>query len=108
MQDNEAPSSLMADAMREVCTLAATRNVKLLPSAEENNTLPSYMDWTNNLQRVFNKSDNNAVLYTTYQTYLKSAPVVLSHHLHDAQTNDYTLGVKLVRGAYLHLSLIHI
>jgi len=108
MQNNEAPSLLMDDAMREVCTLASTRNVKLLPSAEENNTLPSYMDWTNNLQRVFNKSDNNAVLYTTYQTYLKSTPIVLSQHLDDARANDYTLGVKLVRGAYLHSEERHL
>ena len=42
-----------------------------------------------------------AVIYSTYQAYLKSTPDRLLHDLAIASREGFTLGVKLVRGAYL-------
>ena len=87
--------------MREVCDVAAAKSVKLLPSAEETTTTPTIDAWTLNLQREYNRSPSGSVLYNTYQTYLKRIPAQIASHLADAQEKGYTLGVKLVRGAYL-------
>jgi len=101
LQANSPPSKLMADAMRQVCDMASSKGVKLLPAAEETTTLPCFMAWTINLQRLYNKGANGAVVYNTYQAYLKQTPRNLATHLADAKQKGYTLGVKLVRGAYL-------
>ena len=42
-----------------------------------------------------------ATIFGTYQAYLKSAPTTLAKHLRAAREETFTLGVKLVRGAYL-------
>lgn len=87
--------------MREVCKTAAAKGVRLLPAAEEMTTTPTYHEWTLNLQRQFNKAPNSIVMYNTYQAYLKQTPITLAKHLHSAQSEGFTLGIKLVRGAYL-------
>ena len=56
--------------------------------------------WTLNLQRRYNKS-GDALIYGTYQAYLRSTPATLAQHLMVAQREDFTLGIKLVRGAYM-------
>lgn len=42
-----------------------------------------------------------AVVYSTYQAYLKAAPNILAEHLSIARKEGFTLGIKLVRGAYM-------
>ena len=49
----------------------------------------------------YNSSPDSATVYGTYQAYKKNIPSVLSRHLAQAQEGRFTLGVKLVRGAYL-------
>lgn len=51
--------------------------------------------------RKYNTKAGQACVYGTYQAYLKSTPQTLHNHLDAAQTEGFTLGVKLVRGAYL-------
>lgn len=51
--------------------------------------------------RKYNTEPGKAVIYGTYQAYLKSTPATLASHLAIAQRDGFTLGVKLVRGAYL-------
>lgn len=58
-------------------------------------------DWTLEFARKYNKNSTQAVIYGTYQAYKKACPEVLSSHLAVAQQEGFTLGVKLVRGAYL-------
>lgn len=98
----------MADAMREVCDTAHAKSVRLLPSAEETNTLAMVDKWTLDLQRKYNRGSSGAIMYNTYQCYLKAAPENLAAHLADAQKEGYTLGVKLVRGAYLNSEARHL
>lgn len=59
--------------------------------------------------RTFNR-DGSAVVYNTYQAYLKQTPNVIVQHLGAAGQEGFTLGLKLVRGAYIlsdNRSLIH-
>jgi hypothetical protein len=60
--------------------------------------------------RKFNRGGGAAVVYNTYQAYLKGTPGVLASHLEAAGEEGFTLGLKLVRGAYMlsdDRSLIH-
>ena len=67
--------------------------------------------WAMALQRKYNKlpdehvsskhQPSKAVIYNTYQAYLRSTPSTLARHLEYAAGEGFVLGVKLVRGAYL-------
>lgn len=52
------------------------------------------------LMREYNQK-GVAVVYNTYQAYLKSTPVNLLSHLELAEKEGFTIGIKLVRGAYI-------
>jgi hypothetical protein len=110
MKNNEPPSRGMEKAMHEVCSAAQKKNTPLLPAAEETWTLAGYFDWTMRMQRVYNLTGSKSVVYNTYQAYLKQTPQTLAKHLEVAKAGGWTLGAKLVRGAYLgseERSLIH-
>lgn len=49
--------------------------------------------------RKYNKE--KAMIYNTFQAYLKSTPGNMLKHLKLAQEENWVLGVKLVRGAYI-------
>lgn len=53
------------------------------------------------MSRYNRKSPGHAIIYCTYQAYLKSCPEMLAQHLTVARKENFTLGIKLVRGAYL-------
>jgi len=100
MTKNEQPSQRMDEAMSAVCQAAADKGVSLLPAAEETWSLDGFNSWTMKVQRAFNRQ-GRSVVYNTYQAYLKQTPANLSRHLALAREEDFTLGIKLVRGAYL-------
>jgi hypothetical protein len=96
------PTPAMEKAILEVCDLAAKKNVALLPGAELEVTNVGIDAWTQDLQRRYNQAKpGKALVYTTYQAYLLSTPSRIARDLAAAQQGNYTLGVKLVRGAYL-------
>lgn len=85
-----------------ICDSAAERNVRLLFDAEQQAVQPGIDTWTLDFQKRYNtRSPGRAVVYGTYQAYLKATPAVLAKHLADARKHRFTLGVKLVRGAYI-------
>jgi hypothetical protein len=102
MKEELPPTAAMEEAMHAVCRAAQEKSIALLPSAEENWNLKGYHSWTLGLQRVFN-ADKAAkcVVYNTYQAYLCSTRSTLAEHMAMAEKENFTLGVKLVRGAYL-------
>ncbi|KAL1877969.1 hypothetical protein Daus18300_002323 [Diaporthe australafricana] len=96
------PPEALASAIDEICTLAAERGVRLLFDAEQQAVQAGIDDWTLAYMRKFNnKTPGKAVIYGTYQAYLKATPSVVAAHLRAARDEGFTLGVKLVRGAYL-------
>ncbi|KAL2159394.1 hypothetical protein VTH06DRAFT_2398 [Thermothelomyces fergusii] len=94
------PPEALSSAIDEICRLAADRGVRLLLDAEQQALQPGIDDWYLEYMRKFNTADK-AVVYGTYQAYLKATPSTLGRHLAAAREGGFALGVKLVRGAYL-------
>ncbi|KAK4444144.1 FAD-linked oxidoreductase-like protein [Podospora aff. communis PSN243] len=94
------PSEALASAIDHTCQLAASRGVRLLFDAEQQAVQAGIDDWTLEYMRRFNTPEK-AIVYGTYQAYLKATPQTLTKHLLAARDGNFTLGVKLVRGAYL-------
>ncbi|KAB5549471.1 FAD-linked oxidoreductase-like protein [Coniochaeta sp. 2T2.1] len=95
------PSPPLASAIDSICDLAASRGVRLLFDAEQQAVQAGIDDWTLAYMRRYNRSAGRTVVYGTYQTYLKATSATLSKHLAAAREGGFSLGVKLVRGAYL-------
>lgn len=100
MKANEPPTDRMSEAMNALCKAAAEKDIALLPAAEETWSLPGFLDWCIRMQRIYNVG-GKSVVYCTYQAYLKQTPENLAKHLAIAKREGFTLGVKMVRGAYL-------
>ncbi|KAK3716545.1 proline dehydrogenase [Vermiconidia calcicola] len=109
MADNKEPSERMNEAMHALCKAAAEKDIALLPAAEETWSLTGFHNWCLKMQRAYN-TGGKSVVYSTYQAYLKQTPADLARHLAIAKKEGFTLGAKMVRGAYLgsdDRSLIH-
>jgi proline dehydrogenase len=87
-------------AVHEMCQRAQKRGVNLLFDAEQAALQDGIDRWTMYFSKIYNKGEK-ALVYGTYQAYAKRTPKVLAEHLELARSNDFILGVKLVRGAYL-------
>lgn len=93
-------SPFLFKSIDSVCQLAHERGVRLL-DAEQDMLQDGIDDWTMEFSRKYNTQPGSATIYGTYQAYKKCTPAVLSRHLAAAQEGGFSLGVKLVRGAYL-------
>lgn len=62
--------------------------------------LPRIDRIVNVLSQEFNKNSAIPTVHNTYQAYLTSCPSRLALAASHASANSYSLGVKLVRGAY--------
>ncbi|KAG6232872.1 hypothetical protein E4U26_003862 [Claviceps purpurea] len=94
-------SPFLHQSIDSICELAHQRGVRLLFDAEHNAIQDGIDDWTMEFARKYNTSSDSATIYGTYQAYKKNAPQVLERHLAEAREGGFSLGVKLVRGAYL-------
>ncbi|PGH01082.1 hypothetical protein AJ80_09065 [Polytolypa hystricis UAMH7299] len=96
------PSPALEQATIEICERARALNVRLLIDAEQQAVQRTIDDWTIEFQRRYNSSPNRpALVYGTYQAYLRSTPATLARHMAIASREGFVLGVKIVRGAYL-------
>ncbi|KAM3453825.1 hypothetical protein MY3296_003486 [Beauveria thailandica] len=101
LSQNQAPSPYLCKSIDTICALAQQRGVRLLFDAEQDALQDGIDSWTMTFARKYNTSPDTATVYGTYQAYKKKTPAVISRHLADAQEGGFSLGVKLVRGAYL-------
>lgn len=95
------PTPAFRKSIEEICQTAQDRHVRILFDGEEDALQLGIDDWTIDFARIFNQQIGRTTIFGTYQAYKKSTVEVLSDHLAQAQKHDFTLGVKLVRGAYL-------
>jgi proline dehydrogenase len=92
----------LEEATHSICRLAKERGVKLLFDAEQNAVQATIDRWTMHFMKQYNRAGKGgALVYGTYQAYLKGTPAKLVKHMEEARKGGWTLGVKLVRGAYL-------
>ena len=103
-----SPPPLLWKAILEICHEALLRNVRLIIDAEQNAVQATIDAWTVELMRRYNKPAREPVVYNTYQAYLKAAPAVLGQHLSMSSREGFSLGVKVVRGAYLDSDPRHV
>jgi hypothetical protein len=99
----------MLTALDEIATKCKSRGIQIIVDAESQHWQSGINRTTLELMRKFN-TDGKAVIYNTYQAYLKSTPANVAAHLAEAQKDGFTLGLKLVRGAYIlsdERALIH-
>ncbi|KAJ6095294.1 FAD-linked oxidoreductase-like protein [Penicillium sp. IBT 16267x] len=103
------PPTQMLEALDEICCRCKDRHVRMLVDAESHHFLSGMLRVSLDLMRKYNR-DGYALVYFTYQAYLKSTPAIIEKHLTAAQQEGFTLGLKLVRGAYIasdERALIH-
>jgi hypothetical protein len=105
----ELPPPQMLSALDEIAIRCKERGIQIIVDAESQHWQNGISRTTLELMRKFN-TNGKAVIYNTYQAYLKATSASLAHHLAEAQKDGFTLGLKLVRGAYIlsdDRSLIH-
>ncbi|KAH8730551.1 FAD-linked oxidoreductase-like protein [Phaeosphaeriaceae sp. PMI808] len=105
----ELPPQQMLNALDEIALKCQQRGVQIIVDAESQHWQKGISRTTLELMRKFNVG-GKAVIYNTYQAYLKATGANLALHLAEAQKDGFTLGLKLVRGAYIlsdERSLIH-
>ncbi|KAI0825333.1 FAD-linked oxidoreductase [Trametes gibbosa] len=102
-----------------ICTRAKERGVRLIFDAEYSWYEPAIDAYTLDMMRRFNKlpvkrtswlaratktqlepPEVQPLIYATYQAYLRRTPEYLAQSIAAARKEGYSLGVKLVRGAY--------
>ena len=91
-------TSVCYDNISQIIDHAIINNSKILIDAEVHNIQEKIDEITNSLIPIYNKNSVN--IYKTYQMYKKDALHKLTHDL--SHSKDFHLGIKLVRGAYLH------
>lgn len=109
LQSQTMPTEFMDASIQKVCDLAISRGVRLLVDAEEQAVQPGIEAWIMKYQKYCNsQTPGRAIFFGTYQAYLRSTPATLARNLETARAEGYTLGVKLVRGAYLKTEPRHV
>ncbi|KAL9947986.1 hypothetical protein ACHAP6_001155 [Verticillium nonalfalfae] len=97
------------DVLHEICRRARSKNARIIIDAESQHYQKGIFLVGMELAHIYNR-DGCARIYNTYQAYLKSTAATLDTHLKQAAEEGFTLGLKLVRGAYMSSdkrSLIH-
>ncbi|MBT8195541.1 MAG: proline dehydrogenase [Bacteroidia bacterium] len=87
------------ERVNQLCSLAATNNVKLFIDAEESWIQDAIDDLANEMMIMYNK--DRAIVYNTAQMYRKDRLDFIKKCHQHAKDNNYILGLKLVRGAYM-------
>lgn len=90
----------MRKAMDTICEKARSRGVGVWVDAEMQFVQHMVHAWAVDFMRRHNR-DGHALVYNTYQAYLKSTRSEMAEHMKLAQQEGWTMGVKLVRGAYI-------
>ncbi|KAJ7596517.1 FAD-linked oxidoreductase-like protein [Mycena floridula] len=100
-RDIESLRDLHSDLIR-ICTRAQQRGVRIIIDAEYSWYQPAIDALQLSLMRQFNRYADGVqpLVYGTFQAYLRRTPELLAQSLIDARAGGYSLGVKLVRGAY--------
>ncbi|KAI1488682.1 FAD-linked oxidoreductase-like protein [Biscogniauxia mediterranea] len=96
----EKPPKKFEEAMNKLCQQAQSQGSRIIVDAEQQVYQSTIDDWTVDLMRKYNRGDEVLIL-NTYQSYLKASRKILRGHLERAKKEGWTLGIKLVRGAYI-------
>ncbi len=87
------------DRMNRICKAARDNDVRLFIDAEESWTQDAIDALVREMMLKYNKE--KAIVFNTAQLYRHDRLEFIKRCYFDAQTNNYFLGFKLVRGAYM-------
>lgn len=82
-----------------ICKCAVENNIRILVDAEESWIQDPIDDLTNAMMAKFNKE--KAYIYNTFQMYLHTTLPYLKKSLEMAEEQNFIVGAKIVRGAYM-------
>lgn len=85
--------------IHNICKTAHDNNVRIFIDAEESWIQPAIDDLAHHMMREFN--NQKCIVYNTIQLYRHDRLAFLKASFEDAVKNNYYLGLKLVRGAYM-------
>ncbi|KAJ6788826.1 hypothetical protein PWT90_05929 [Aphanocladium album] len=102
LKNGSLPGPYFTESINRICQFARDNGVRVLIDGEQDELQNTIDDWTLQLAARYNIIAGKAIVFGTYQAYKKTMPEVLVSHLEEARRQGFTLGVKLVRGAYLH------
>lgn len=97
----EDPSPAFVAAMDAICEKAKAKGCRMWIDAEQQTIQRGIDLFTFDLMRKYN-TDGNALVYNTIQAYLKASRDKLKEQLALADKENWTLAIKLVRGAYIN------
>ncbi|KAF7945594.1 uncharacterized protein EAE97_004632 [Botrytis byssoidea] len=100
LQNGLPPPPLLLQSMHILLRTAASQSARIWLDAEQQDLQHTIESWTIDLMRIYN-TGSQALLYTTMQAYLRSTPSNILRCLKLAQKENWVLGIKLVRGAYI-------
>ncbi|KAJ5515912.1 hypothetical protein N7527_007472 [Penicillium freii] len=100
MAARQSMPEALVKAMDEICIATEKQGSRLWLDAEQQVLQHGLDDWAIEVMRKHNKSET-PIVYNTIQGYLKGSKANLDHHLTLAAQEGWTLGIKLVRGAYI-------
>ncbi|TPP63580.1 Proline dehydrogenase [Fasciola gigantica] len=89
----------MLQRMDTIAKHAHSAGVRVMVDAEQTYFQPAVRRLTMEMMRLFNRE--SAIIFNTYQCYLKCAREHLHHDLNQASLENFFFGAKLVRGAYI-------
>ncbi len=87
------------DRIDAICKKAFESDIRILIDAEESWIQDPIDDLTNAMMAKYNKE--KAIVYNTFQMYLHTSLPYLKKSLEIAQSQNFILGAKIVRGAYM-------
>ena len=89
----------LEERLEQIIEKTKSIDARIMIDAEQTYMQPAIDYFTRELMRKHNQEV--AYVYNTYQCYLKRTPDTLTLDARDAASHGHTLGVKLVRGAYM-------
>ncbi|HRO43069.1 MAG TPA: proline dehydrogenase family protein [Flavipsychrobacter sp.] len=100
LSDNEqAEWNRVANRIERICAAAYENNVMVLVDAEETWIQEAVNELVDAMMEKYNKE--HAVIFNTFQLYCHGTLAYLQEAYKIAESKNYKLGAKLVRGAYM-------
>jgi len=98
-KDEEEQFKNMVLRLHQIFKYAKAQNVRVMIDAEQSYFQPAIHRLAIEMMRTYNTE--SAIVFNTYQNYLKKAYKTIVLDLEQAKRQDFYFGAKLVRGAYM-------
>ena len=95
----QADATRAKQRLENICIMAADHDIAIFVDAEESWVQAAIDAWAVEMMQIYNRK--KVVVYNTFQMYRHDRLAYLKTSWEAAQTGQYVLGAKIVRGAYM-------